>query len=101
MRRSPRTAADAAGPDGDGTTCGEEKGAIHHFEGCGNDKCPVFLSRGTRRVAEAVEWFVAVTALVVGTSHALRPRDWADAFRQLHGLGRPGAFVNGGLTLAA
>jgi hypothetical protein len=54
-----------------------------------------------RRVAEAVERYVAVTALVVGTSHALRPRDWADAFRQLHGLGRPGAFVNGGLTLAA
>jgi hypothetical protein len=51
-------------------------------------------------VERAVEWFVAVTAFAVGASHALRPGDWAEAFRRLHGLGRPGAFVNGGLTLA-
>jgi hypothetical protein len=49
----------------------------------------------------AVEWFVAVTAAVVGLSHLLRPGDWADAFRRLHAWGRPGAFANGGLTLAA
>jgi len=47
----------------------------------------------------AVEWFVAITAVVVGLSHLLRPRDWAEAFRWLHGLGRPGAFANGGLSL--
>jgi hypothetical protein len=51
-------------------------------------------------MAEAVEWYVAVTMLVVGASHLLRPRDWAEAFRQLHRCGRPGAFANGGLTLA-
>jgi hypothetical protein len=49
----------------------------------------------------AVEWFVAVTAAVVGLSHLLRPGDWAEAYRQLHRCGRPGAFANGGLSLAA
>jgi hypothetical protein len=52
-------------------------------------------------VERAVEWFVAVTSLAVGASHLLRPGDWAEAFRQLHRCGRPGAFANGGLTLAA
>ena len=50
-------------------------------------------------MAEAVERFVAITALVVGASHVARPRDWAEAFRQLHRCGRPGAFANGGLSL--
>jgi hypothetical protein len=50
-------------------------------------------------VERTVEWFVAVTALAVGASHLLRPGDWAEAFRQLHRCGRPGAFVNGGLSL--
>lgn len=49
----------------------------------------------------AVEWFVVLTGTVVGLSHLVRPGDWAAAFRQLHGCGRPGAFANGGLTLAA
>jgi hypothetical protein len=48
----------------------------------------------------AVEWFVAVTAFAVGASHLLRPGDWAEAFRLLHRCGRPGAFVNGALSLA-
>jgi hypothetical protein len=52
-------------------------------------------------VDRAVEWFVAITALVVGASHLLRPGDWAEAYRQLHGLGRPGAFVNGALHLTS
>jgi hypothetical protein len=51
-------------------------------------------------VERVVEWFVAITSLAVGASHVLRSRDWADAYRQLHALGRPGAFVNGGLSLA-
>jgi hypothetical protein len=46
-----------------------------------------------------VEWFVAVTAAVVGLSHLLRPGDWAEAYRQLHRCGRPGAFANGALHL--
>jgi hypothetical protein len=47
----------------------------------------------------SVEWFFAITAVVVGVSHVLRSADWAEAFRQLHGCGRGGAFVNGGLSL--
>jgi hypothetical protein len=50
-------------------------------------------------MAEAVEWYIAITALVIGGSHLFRPRDWAEAFRQLHRCGRPGAFANGGLNL--
>ena len=50
-------------------------------------------------MAEAVEWYVAITALVVGASHVARPHDWAEAFRQLHRCGRPGALANGGLSL--
>ena len=48
----------------------------------------------------AVEWFVAITSLAAGVSHMVRSADWADAYRQLHACGRPGAFVNGGLCLA-
>jgi hypothetical protein len=51
-------------------------------------------------VERTVEWFVAVTALAVGASHLFRPGDWAEAFRRLHQCGRPGAFANGGLSLA-
>jgi hypothetical protein len=51
-------------------------------------------------MARAVEWFVAVTGLVLGASHLLRPADWVEAFRRLHGLGRSGAFINGTLSLA-
>jgi hypothetical protein len=51
-------------------------------------------------MAQAVEWYVAVTATIIGASHLLRPRDWAEAFRQLHGCGRTGALVNGGVSLA-
>jgi hypothetical protein len=47
----------------------------------------------------AVEWYIAVTAAVIGLSHLLRPSDWAEAFSQLHRCGRPGAFANGALTL--
>jgi hypothetical protein len=50
-------------------------------------------------VERSIEWFVAVTALIVGASHLLRPKDWAETFRQLHDCGRPGAFINGTLTL--
>jgi hypothetical protein len=50
-------------------------------------------------VERAVESFVAITSLVVGASHLLRPGVWAEAYRQLHRCGRPGAFVNGALHL--
>lgn len=47
----------------------------------------------------AVEWFIAITSLIIGLSHVLRPGDWAEAFRRLHAIGRSGAFINGGLSL--
>jgi len=50
-------------------------------------------------VERAVEWFVAITSLVAGASHVLRPGDWAETYRQLHRCGRPGAFANGALHL--
>ena len=46
-----------------------------------------------------VEWFVAITALAIGASHLWRPKDWVEAYRQLHACGRPGAFVNGAMHL--
>lgn len=47
-----------------------------------------------------MEWYVAITSLVVEASHLLRPGDWSEAYRQLHRCGRPGAFANGILCLA-
>ena len=46
-----------------------------------------------------VEWFVAVTSLVIGASHILRAGDWVEAYRQLHRWGRPGALANGAIAL--
>jgi hypothetical protein len=59
----------------------------------------LFEQRGYNGVERAVEWFVAITSLVAGASHLLRPGDWAEAYRQLHRCGRPGAFANGALHL--
>ncbi len=60
-------------------------------------KEPLHLSIELER---SVELFIAITGIVVvGLSHVLRSADWAAAFRQLHGCGRAGAFVNGGLSL--
>lgn len=47
----------------------------------------------------AVEWFVAVTSLVIGASHILRAGDWVEAYRQLHRWGRPGGLANGVIAL--
>lgn len=46
-----------------------------------------------------VEWFVLVTSIVAGASHIVRRDDWCEAYRQLHRLGRPGAFFNGAISL--
>jgi hypothetical protein len=47
----------------------------------------------------AAEWFALVTCLVMGLSHLMQPRAWAEVFAALHRLGKPGAFLNGGLNL--
>ncbi|QEH31951.1 hypothetical protein OJF2_04180 [Aquisphaera giovannonii] len=48
---------------------------------------------------QAVEWFVFVTSMVVGLSHAVRADDWVEVYARLHRAGRPGAFANGALSL--
>lgn len=51
------------------------------------------------RVQRSAEWFALVTCVVVGLSHLLQPKAWAEVFAALQRLGRPGAFANGGLSL--
>ncbi|WP_254507438.1 hypothetical protein [Anatilimnocola floriformis] len=53
----------------------------------------------TPSLEHAIESFLAITSLVIGLSHLLRPHDWCETFRQLHRCGRSGAFINGGLSL--
>jgi hypothetical protein len=47
----------------------------------------------------AVELFIAVSAAVVGLSHALQPAMWARIFARLSARGRRGAYANGAITL--
>jgi multisubunit Na+/H+ antiporter MnhG subunit len=46
-----------------------------------------------------VEAFIAVSGAVIGLSHLLQRQAWADVFRRLHQAGRPGAFLNGAMSL--
>lgn len=48
---------------------------------------------------QAIRAFVALNLLVIGLSHIVQHRAWAEFFVWLHGLGRVGAFVNGLLSL--
>lgn len=50
-------------------------------------------------MSRAIESFVAITSLVIGASHVVRADDWVEVFGRLHRAGRPGAFVNGALSL--
>lgn len=47
----------------------------------------------------AIRAFVAVNFLVIGLSHIVQHRAWAEFFLRLHALGSPGAFANGFLHL--
>ena len=72
------------------------------FNSSGEDVAGTFerLAAEGVSVEQALERFVAVTALAVGASHMLRSGDWAETFRLLYQCGRPGAFANGALSLA-
>ena len=48
---------------------------------------------------QGIRAFVAVNFFVMGLSHVVQHRAWAEFFVHLHGLGRPGAFANGFLSL--
>jgi uncharacterized protein YjeT (DUF2065 family) len=56
--------------------------------------------RGPAEMERAIEAFVALTSLIVGASHIVRRDAWVEAYGRLSRNGRPGAFVNGGLSLA-
>jgi uncharacterized protein YjeT (DUF2065 family) len=47
----------------------------------------------------AAEWFALITFVVIGLSHLLRPREWAETYARLHRLGTAGAFINGAISL--
>ena len=48
---------------------------------------------------QAIEVFAVLNFLVIGLSHVVAHRAWAEFFTLLHRQGRPGAFVNGFLSL--
>ena len=50
-------------------------------------------------MVRTIEIFAAINFLIIGLSHLLQHRAWAEFFVRLHQLGRPGAFANGFLTL--
>jgi len=47
----------------------------------------------------AIRAFAALNLLVIGVSHIVQHRAWAEFFVWLHGLGRAGAFANAFLSL--
>ncbi len=48
---------------------------------------------------QAIQTFAAINFLVIGLSHVVQHRAWAEFFILLHRQGRPGAFANGFLSL--
>jgi hypothetical protein len=48
----------------------------------------------------AIERFAAISFFVVGLSHVLQPKGWAEYFAQLRARGAPGAFINGMMSLS-
>jgi hypothetical protein len=48
---------------------------------------------------DAIDRMIAVSFLIVGLSHVLRPREWVSFFEQLGATGAPGAFINGMMSL--
>ena len=48
----------------------------------------------------AIEIFAIIQFVVIGLSHIVQHRAWAEFFIRLRGLGLPGAFMNGFLGLS-
>jgi hypothetical protein len=48
----------------------------------------------------SIELFAAVNFLVIGLSHMVRPKVWAEFFMRLRGWGLAGVFVNGFIGLS-
>jgi uncharacterized protein YjeT (DUF2065 family) len=47
----------------------------------------------------AIEYFAAINCIVIGLSHVVQPRAWAEFFTWLRSKGPAGSFVNGFLSL--
>lgn len=47
----------------------------------------------------SIQVFAALSFLVIGISHLLRPGAWVEYFVKLRGLGRPGMFIEGFISL--
>ena len=48
---------------------------------------------------EALRIFAAINFLIIGLSHIFQHRTWAEFFLRLYKKGKPGAFMNGYLSL--
>lgn len=50
-------------------------------------------------MAESIAIFASINFTVIGLSHVCQIRAWREFFRQLHSMGRAGAFANAFITL--
>lgn len=53
-----------------------------------------------KHVEQAIQIYAAVNFFVIGLSHVVQPRVWAEFFILLRGKGYAGVFVNGFLSLS-
>lgn len=51
------------------------------------------------QMSESIAVFAIINFTVIGLSHICQLQGWRDFFRELHTMGRAGAFANGLLTL--
>jgi uncharacterized protein YjeT (DUF2065 family) len=50
-------------------------------------------------MAEPIAIFVSINFTIIGLSHIVQTEAWREFFRQLHSIGKAGAFANGFFTL--
>ena len=50
-------------------------------------------------MAESIAIFTSINFAIIGLSHIVQSEAWREFIRQLHSLGKTGAFANGFLTL--
>lgn len=67
--------------------------------GNGKDVAFVEINSKGKLMAESIAIFAAINFTVIGLSHIFQMQEWRDFFRQLHTMGRAGAFANGLITL--
>jgi hypothetical protein len=57
------------------------------------------MADGGPNMASAIELFVAVSCVIIGLSHLVRPVEWVEFFVSLREFGHRGVFANGMLSL--